>query len=293
MLFSMTGYGEAQAQDPYHTVCVELRCVNNRHFKMSARLSDAVSSFENELERLIRDHVKRGTVQLSIRIDRPRRAEDYRLNLVALESYRDQFQQFLGAASGRSFDPAALLSLPGVVEESASTRDKVELQWSTLSAVVEQALASLQNARAEEGRVMAVELQALVTQMRKLLEGIAARVPHVVSSFHGRLTDRVRSLLQEQGVTIEPSDLVREVAIYADRSDVNEEITRLRAHFDQYEEILEASPSSGRKLEFVVQEMGREINTIGSKSSDVQISREVVELKGLLERIRELIQNVE
>jgi uncharacterized protein (TIGR00255 family) len=122
---------------------------------------------------------------------------------------------------------------------------------------------------------------------------IAERGPEIVASYQKRLTERVQGLVADQGVTIESKDLIREVAIFAERADIAEETVRLRAHLAQYLEVIDERESSGRKLEFVVQEMGREINTMGSKANDVEVSRAVVEIKGLLERIRELIQNVE
>lgn len=140
---------------------------------------------------------------------------------------------------------------------------------------------------------MSVELLALRQIIGDSLELVAARGPEVVSSYQRRLTERVQNLVRDQGVVIEAKDLIREVAIYAERADIAEEITRLRAHLVQFAEVIGESESSGRKLEFVVQEMGRETNTIGSKANDVEISRAVVEMKGALEKIRELIQNVE
>ncbi len=140
---------------------------------------------------------------------------------------------------------------------------------------------------------MAAELTALGRSIGDLLVRIADRAPMVVQAYHKRITDRVQALVLEQGVTVEPKDLIREVAILADRCDISEEVVRLRAHLAQYVAIIDEPESSGRKLEFLVQEMGREINTIGSKASDVEISRSVVEVKALLEKIRELVQNVE
>ena len=139
---------------------------------------------------------------------------------------------------------------------------------------------------------MADELIALGRSIGEHLGRIADRGPRR-AAYQQRLTERVQALVHEQGVTVEPKDLVREVAILADRCDITEEIVRLRAHLAQYQEIIDEPESAGRKLEFVVQEMGREINTIGSKASDVEISRDVVESKALLEKIRELVQNVE
>jgi uncharacterized protein (TIGR00255 family) len=159
--------------------------------------------------------------------------------------------------------------------------------------VVSQALAKLQASRAEEGRAMAGELLVLGKGVATHLGQIADRGPEVVASYQKRLTERVQALVEGQGVSIEPKDLIREVAILSERADISEEIVRLRAHLSQYIDVIHEPESAGRKLEFVVQEMGRETNTIGSKANDVEISRCVVEIKGLLEKIRELIQNVE
>jgi uncharacterized protein (TIGR00255 family) len=125
------------------------------------------------------------------------------------------------------------------------------------------------------------------------LNAIAERGPFVVQNMQTRLCERIQALMKDNGVTVEPKDVVRETAILADRCDISEEIVRLRAHLCQFHEIIDEPQSAGRKLEFVAQEIGREINTIGSKASDVQISRSVVEVKALLEKIRELVQNVE
>jgi uncharacterized protein (TIGR00255 family) len=287
----MTGFGEARIQDDRWTVTAEVRTVNNRHLKLNARISEPYSSLEPEVERMVRESVRRGTVQLILRIERPRRVEDYRLNLIALESYRNQLQSL--QAGGTQVEIATLLVLPGVVEERRSAVDEPREDWPELARLIGASLQMLQKSRAEEGRVMANELLALGQSIRENLERVAARGPEVVTSYQKRLTERVQNLIRDQGVVLEAKDLIREVAIHAERADVAEEITRLRAHLDQYAEVINEPESSGRKLEFVVQEMGRETNTIGSKANDLEISRSVVEMKGALEKIRELIQNVE
>ncbi len=290
----MTGFGEARHQDPRWTVLVEMRTVNNRHFKLSAKISDEFAAMESALEQLVRERVKRGTVQVILRVDRPRRPEDYRLNLVALASYRDQLRGMQGSAAVTApIDLSQLLSLPGVVEEVRTPGHSPSEEWPEVARVVAQALDALETARAREGRAMAAELTALGRSIGDHLGRIADRAPMVVQAYQKRITDRVQALVLEQGVTVEPKDLIREVAILADRCDISEELVRLRAHLAQYAAIIEEPESSGRKLEFLVQEMGREINTIGSKASDVEISRAVVDVKALLEKIRELVQNVE
>lgn len=292
MLLSMTGFGAARLLDERWSVLVEVRTVNNRHLKISSKISEPYGALEPELERLVRETIHRGTVQVVVRVERPRQAEDYRLNTVALASYRDQLASLQGD-SAVPLDLSRLLALPGVVDERKAATEDPQQDWPALAVVISDALGKLQAARAEEGRAMADELLMLGKGVANLLSRIADRCPDVVVSYQRRLTERVQTLVAGQGVTIEPKDLVREVAILAERADISEEIVRLRAHLAQYVEVIHEPESAGRKLEFVVQEMVRETNTIGSKANDVEISRCVVEIKGLLERIRELIQNIE
>jgi len=295
-LLSMTGFGAARYQDQKRSIEVEVRTVNNRHLKLSAKLSEPYGALESELEHLVRERVRRGAVQISIRVDRPRQAEDYRLNAVALRSYRDQLRELLGSGLGAGESAvglSALLALPGVVQEARTPACDPHDDWPEIARVATVALDELEAARAREGQVMAEELQALGRLVESGLGRIADRGPLVVKSYQKRLVERIGALVQDQGMTVEPKDLIREVAILADRSDISEEIVRLRAHLLQYHEVLRDPESAGRKLEFVVQEIGREINTVGSKAGDVEISRNVVEIKGVLERIRELVQNVE
>ena len=312
----MTGFGDARLQDDRWTVSVEVRSVNNRHLKLMIKVSEPYSALEPELERLVRETVRRGTVNLQIRVERPKKAEDYRLNMVALASYRDQLQamqaqshppssrpirltsyraqiQGMQGSTETPLDLAALLALPGVVEDRRPPADDPHEDWPALSAAVSEALRKFQVSRGEEGRAMAEELLNLGKSIADQLTAIADRGPDVVANYHKRLTERVQALVQKEGITIEARDLVREIGIFSERADISEEVIRLRAHLGQYLDVIHETESSGRKLEFVVQEMGRETNTIGSKANDIEISRGVVEIKGMLEKIRELIQNVE
>jgi uncharacterized protein (TIGR00255 family) len=290
VLLSMTGFGESRLQTGRLAVVVEVRSVNNRHLKLVAKLSEPYSSLEPEIERLVREVARRGSIQFSMRIERPKRDDDYQLNAVALRSYCHQVFEVLGDRSSPVL--AGVLALPGVFERKIVDDDPHE-DWPVLEGVARQALGRLQESRAQEGRAMADELLELGRGVADLLEQIARRAPTVVEAYRDRLHDRVAGLIHDRGATIEPKDLIREVAILAERADIAEEITRLRAHLEQYAQVIVEPESAGRKLEFLVQEMGRETNTIGSKANDVEISRGVVEIKGLLERVRELIQNVE
>lgn len=287
----MTGYGAAREQVDRLTIAVEVRTVNNRHLKLITKISEPYSALEPDVERLVRDSVHRGTVQLSLRVERPRRPDDYKINVVALQSYRDQILTHLGGSG--PFNLAALLALPGVVETTWADRDDPHADWESLACVVREALRRLHDSRADDGRAMAAALGNFADEIGRLIGQIADRAPLVVTNYNERLRDRVQALVRDHGITVAASDLLREVALFADRGDIAEELLRLRAHVDHFRDALRENDAVGRKLEFVLQEMQRETNTIGSKANDVEISRAVVDVKGHLERIRELIQNIE
>lgn len=296
MLLSMTGFGEARLQDDRRALRAEIRSVNNRHLKLTCKLSESLSAHEPELERLVRDKVRRGSVQLVVRAETPAKAEDFRLNQTALRSYRDQLLAFLDGGPEPPDFLSAIVGLPGVVESSrASGEEDASESWPAVSTVVGQAIEAFQKSRATEGRAMQAELLAMGSSISGHLARVADRGPLMIEGYRDRLLERVQGLVSDKGIALQPSDLIREVAIFAERSDIAEEITRLRAHLEQFDQVVRNpnEDAAGRKLEFIVQEMGRETNTIGSKSNDVAISREVVEIKGYLEKIRELIQNIE
>jgi uncharacterized protein (TIGR00255 family) len=290
----MTGFGEARSQTDGIAVAVEVRTINSRHFKLSYRASEGYGSLEPDVEAITRETIRRGTVQLNLRVDRQISAEDYRINTAVLEGYRGQLEAF-GARSkwAEPIDLRTLLLLPGVVDEHARFEHDPRDDWPLIEPVIVKALAATTKMRAQEGAALAADLAQNGDEVVRLLEAVAQRAPQVVQSYQSRLTQRVQQALADLNVTVQPADLLREVSLFADRSDISEETIRLRHHLQQYAEALHLAESSGRKLEFIVQEMGREVNTIGSKANDAEISRHVVDMKSALERIREQIQNVE
>jgi uncharacterized protein (TIGR00255 family) len=290
----MTGFGEARRQADGIAVAVEVRTINSRHFKLNFRASEGYASLEPEVEAASREAIRRGTVQLNLRIDRAASADDYRIRTSVLESYRSQLEALAGHGGwSNGVDLKTLLLLPGVVEERVHADYDPHADWPAIEPAVLEALAAVGKMRLEEGAALAADLAKNGQQMEEILGQIAARAPQVVVSYESRLTQRVQQALAELNVTVQPADLIREISLFADRSDITEEIVRLRSHLQQYADALAASDGSGRKLEFIAQEMGREVNTIGSKANDGEISRLVVDLKTALERIREQIQNVE
>jgi len=292
----MTGYGEARFQSEQLTLSIELRALNNRYLKVTVRAPDPYHLLEPEFEKVIRRTIKRGTLQVQLRCEKQSTPQDFRINRVALASYLSQIQaasQELKLPDGGAALMVQVLALPGVVAEPGSLAFQLHDDWPVIEKVLEQALGNLQTMRQEEGRAMAQEMLSHRDAIATHLERIRKRIPQVTTNFRDRLFERVRTLLAELDVKIDRSDLIKEVSIFAERSDIAEEVVRLASHLVQFKEILGEAESPGRKLEFLTQEMFRETNTIGSKASDVEISREVVEIKGTLEKIRELVQNVE
>jgi uncharacterized protein (TIGR00255 family) len=296
VLYSMTGYGEASYQSDVLNLAVELRAVNNRYLKVTLRAAEPYNLLEPEFEKVVRRTVKRGTLQVHLRCQRQYSPQDFRINATALRSYLHQLDgvsKEIGLSDRGSNLLAQVLALPGVVPEPATAAFNLEEEWPIIENVLVQALDRLQVMRQEEGAAMARELLQLRDHIAGELNQIRQRAPQVSLAYRDRLLERVRGLLNELDVQIDRSDLIKEVSIFAERSDIAEEVVRLASHLDQFQDIVGEPESAGRKLEFLTQEMFRETNTIGSKASDVEISRHVVAIKSALEKIRELVQNVE
>ena len=296
MLLSMTGYGEAHFQSDALTLGVELRALNNRYLKISLRAAEPYNLLEPEFEKVIRRTVRRGTVQVNVRCERQFAPQDYRINATAVRSYLGQLREISSGLGLRDAGEGLLpyvLALPGVVAEPGALAFQQEEEWPLVERVLGEALNRLQAMRQEEGRAMSQEFLQLRQNIADHLAQIRQRAPGVVVGYRDRLHERVRNLLAEMDVEIDRNDLIKEVAVFAERSDIAEEVVRLASHLDQFLDIMNEPESPGRKLEFLTQEMFREANTIGSKANDVDISRHVVEIKGTLEKIRELVQNVE
>jgi uncharacterized protein (TIGR00255 family) len=290
----MTGHGEAQRHEAGVRVAVEVRTVNNRFLKLLLRVSEGYGGLEPQIDAVIRNQLRRGAVTVNVRVDRESSPDDFRLNEVVLASYYRQLQE-LAQRAGWAGDVRidSILALPGVVAENAGHRLDVDAVWPLVERTLTEALQNLSQMRAEEGAAMGRDLHANCRAIAADLDQIEQRAPLVVEAYRQRLLERLNKLLDEFGLEVQPAEVVREVGLFTDRSDISEEIVRLRSHLQQFEAIARTEQSSGRKLEFVIQEMLRETNTIGSKANDAEIARHVVEVKTSVERMREMIQNIE
>lgn len=293
MLLSMTGHGEGVASSAELHVSTEVRSINNRFLKVQVRCSDGYGLLDNRIEDVVRQQLKRGTVTLNVRLVRLVSSADIVLNEALLEHYIGLVKRNAGGSSGDRIQIETLLGLPGVLEDPQRREADLDVVWPVVESSVNRALQSLDQMRHREGQAMADDMLSNLIVIEQQLEQIATRAPAVVEGYRNRLLDRLQKLLAEHGAEISAADLVREVGLFADRSDISEEAVRLRSHLSQFREIVQESDSNGRKLDFVTQEMFRETNTIGSKANDVEIARCVVEVKTVIERIREMVQNVE
>ena len=290
----MTGFGEGHRSAAGLDVSVETRTINNRYFKLSVRAPDGYTAMESLIEAVVREAVRRGTVQVNLRINRRPSPDDFAINEVVLKSYQSQVDRLFGDRNiGDEVLLGAILALPGIVDEAAGARADVEAAWPVVKEALDEALQHLDDMRNREGEAMAKDLLENCQAVSVELDAIEKRAPLVVQSYADRLRERLTKLLAEHEAKVEPADIVREVGIFAERSDIAEEIVRLRSHLQQFDAIMRTGESVGRKLEFVTQEMFRETNTIGSKANDAEIAHHVVEIKAAIERIREMVQNVE
>lgn len=294
MLLSMTGFGESQIQHDGLTVTLELRSVNHRYLKVSVRSGDGYGAIEPQVEKLVRDVVRRGTVYVNIRVRRDQSPNDFAINTEVLDAYEARLQQWC-ETSGREerVTIGSLLALPGVVSDKSRNSVDLEQDWPLIEQALISAIESYNQMRVEEGRAMKADFDENLANIAKQLAAIEARAPLMVDAYRDRLKERLDTVLAEHGLQIEPGDLLKEVALYAERSDIAEEIVRLKSHLEQFNQVMDFKESSGRKMEFLTQEMFRETNTIGSKSNDIEIARHVIEIKTSVERMREMVQNVE
>ncbi len=294
MLLSMTGFGEARRETESLNVAVEVRAVNNRYLKVMTRAPDAYAAFENKVERIVRRHITRGTVNVTIRASLVGEVATTRINNEAVTAYWQQLTELSSVLGcGQPKDCTSLLTMPNAVFEGDDTTQGLRDHWDTVAAVLEEAVVAMNTFRATEGQSMAADLERQCEVIRTELATVIELAPEVVVDYRDRILERVRELLSGTNVSASEDDVIREVSIFAERCDINEEIRRLQAHIEQFDNFLAQDQSQGRKLEFLIQEMFRETNTIGSKANNVRIAHSVVEMKSAIEKMREMVQNIE
>ena len=293
MLRSMTGFGAASQEGGALSVHVEIRSVNHRHLLVKSRLPQEVSGLDAAVETQVKKRLARGSVSVALGLERTGAEACATIDAEVAARYQQEVAHLaekLGLEPGLSMD--ALLALPGVVGgENGRRRADSRLEKLVLG-TIDEALLRLVEMRETEGRAIEEDLRKHAAATAKLVRRIERRMPTVVRAHQRNLEKRVGELLSGQ-TAIQPADVAREAALLADRLDVSEEVARLDSHLVQLDTFLEKGGRIGRKLDFLVQEIFREINTIGAKCSDAKVSHWVVEAKTHAERLREQVQNVE
>jgi uncharacterized protein (TIGR00255 family) len=293
MIVSMTGFGDASGESNGTHYAVEIRALNNRFFKAVIKLPDNVSGMEPELETLLREHLGRGSITYILKMRSDSAEAAYHINSEALRSYLRQLQAVRELDKTVHIDLASLILLPGVCQEPRDESDEIARHGEMIRRLTLAAIERLQAMRRREGQALFADLMRHVQVIADHLREIEKRAPFVIEDYHRRLTQRVNQLLHAAQLQVDQSDLLKEVAVFAERSDISEEIQRLKAHLDSFEQAGRGGEYAGRKLDFIAQEMLREANTISSKANDAQIARHIVDVKGAIDRLKEQVQNVE
>jgi len=294
MIKSMTGYGKAEAVLAGRKFLIEMKSVNHRFLEISLRMPGMLLPLEGEIKKRIGEGFSRGRIEATIRMDGDGNAETaarFTLNLPLVRNYHALLGQL--KEEFHLGDEVTLAMMAGFRDAfvSAETVQDPAALWDGLAKILAEAIRTLTEMREKEGESLKRDLTGRLDLIAGFLEGIAGRAPQVVLDYQKRLTDRVRELTS--GMVVDEARLLQEVAIMAEKSDITEEIVRFRSHISQFTELLAGDDSAGRKIDFLIQEMGREINTIGSKSGDSGISRSVIEIKSELAKLREQVQNIE
>ena len=292
MIHSMTGYGRATQTLHGREITVEMRSVNNRFLDCSVKLPRAFSYAEEPVKQKIKEQVARGKVDVYITVNFTE-GENVKvsLNRPVLEGYLEALRTISRDYEVRDdLSATALARFPDVFVVEKPEEDE-EQNAADIVAVAQEAIANYNAMRAVEGTALATDLRSRSATILSYVEKVEARSPVTVGEYRARLENKLREVLESK--SIEESRILTEAAIFADKVAVDEETVRLRSHLNQMEALLSSGGAIGRKLDFLLQEMNREANTIGSKGNDIEQARNVVEIKAELEKIREQIQNIE
>lgn len=292
MVKSMTGFGRAVESIDGLNITVEIKSVNHRYFEFSSRLSRAYQFAEDALKNLCQQYITRGKVELSVFVeDNTDKDTAVEINRQYADAYIDALRRL--AKEYKIKDDLKLSALVGNQELFTVRKTFLddEVVISALSIVTQKALESYNKMRETEGEKLKADVLSRVDTILSAVEFIESRSPETVKAYRERIEEKMRELLEN--ATVDEQRVITETAIFADKIAVDEETVRLRSHISQLKNMLEGESATGKKLDFLIQEMNREANTIGSKSQNIEITHTVVDIKAEIEKIREQIQNIE
>lgn len=293
MAKSMTGYGRAEFLSEGGKIIVEIKSLNHRYLEVSVRLPSALLPLELEIKKKINACFSRGKIEVSIRANANLSLEKglgLDLNLPLLRSYYALLCRMKEELNLKDDITLAMMTSFKDIFVSLEETDLTDV-WQKVEALLDEAIAELTLMREKEGGILCRDLIERISMIQQLLDNIELKLPQVTAAYKRRLTERIKELMGD--AVIDESRLMQEVAMMAEKSDITEEIVRFRSHIGQFIDMLQSDEAVGRKVDFLIQEMGREANTIGSKSSNVEISHFDIEIKSELARMREQVQNLE
>ena len=294
MIKSMTGFGRGEYTDGKRSIIAEIKSVNHRYSDITVKMPRRYTFAEDKIKNAVKDKIRRGKVDVSIIVENITENDvNIKLNTMLAKQYYDNLTELRG-----EFDLSGdislqfLASLPDVMKAIPDVEDEEEITKAILIPVAE-AAANLEKMRAVEGEKLAEDLIAKGEHIKEILDKIAERAPQVVVDYTAKLKERIQDLVGSS-VQVPEDRILVEAAVFADKCAIDEEITRLNSHLVQLKNIIEkSSQPDGKKLDFLVQEMNREANTIGSKANDITITNYMLEIKSEIEKIREQVQNIE
>ena len=289
----MTGFGGANTRRNGYVIASEIKTVNNRYFKAALRISDGFSSLEPLIESLLRSKIDRGTINVQLKIRREEGRSRFQINRTALSYYIDSARRTAESAAGLALGGAAdFFRLPGVIEESDEP-DSAQDVWQAVEENLTRALGALSEMRRREGDEMEKAIRRHCGDLAERIAKIEELVPQVSDRYREKLLERVSAIMAEHQLAADETDFIRDIALFVDKSDISEEIVRFRSHLEQFDAAMKTTAPCGKRLDFLTQEMFREVNTIGSKANFSEITYWVVDMKTIVEKIREMVQNVE
>lgn len=293
MIKSMTGFGRGENSDGLHNFTVEIKTLNHRYNDIIVKMPKHISYFEESVKKIIKEKINRGRVEVFISLEYVNQsAIDIKVDIPLAKSYKQAIESIAGELNiDEQVSLDQIVGITDVIKAEKREEDDAQI-WICLKGALEEAIDKMMIMRSEEGKELAKDITMKSANITEMVKEIEKRAPLVVLEYKEKLKARVEELLEKE-YKIDDSKLANEVAFFADKSSINEEIVRLYSHINQIISSLQMEEPVGRKLDFLVQEMNREINTIGSKASDLEITKLVVDVKSEIEKIREQIQNVE
>lgn len=293
MVRSMTGFGRGEFSDGIHTFNIEIKTVNHRYNDIVVKMPKHLSYLEESIKKYIKKDISRGRVEVYINIEYEKESPvDVSVDLSLAKSYKSALEALLEDLNiEHKIGLEDILTLDDIVKTERKEIDE-DIVWDCLSKALDMALENVKAMRIEEGIALKKDIQCQLKNMDSIILEIEKRASFIVEEYRDKLKERIRELIDEEHA-LDEDRLNYEVVLFADKSDINEEVVRFKSHIKQFFESLESDEPIGRKLDFIIQEMNREINTIGSKASDLIVTNYVVDIKSELEKIREQVQNIE